>query len=340
MAPMSLTSHLADPRDPIRAWIDTRLPNIGALVADSRRSLRDASTVCAVEGRPPTTSGIAIDYRIRYAFAETPPVELVAYAGAADVLSNLLMEIDPAHEALWRTVDGTGLRVQQAVDPATPGLPPNAVSGFFAQLVDRILAIAPAQGPPDAAAERELARHCFGLGLFEEVWRTGNVAPGSLLHTIGPATSTAQILARIPDDWVEDLAQLAKLFLTVFGDRLGRPAVLNPVFAQSTSVGGADADLISDGTLLEIKTTINPRIDGAWIRQLLGYLLLDTHGEFAISSIGLYLARQGRLLTWPLPEALEILTGRPDVDLVATRTEFADFLESSLSLDKIISLAP
>lgn len=328
---MSLTSHLADPRDPVREWIDARFPNIGALVADSRRSLRDATTVCAVEGRPPTTIGIAIDYRIRYAFAETPPAELIAYAGAADVLSNLLMEIDPAHEALWRRVDGTGLSIQQAVDPATPGLPPNAVSGFMDQLVDRIPAIAPARRALDAEAERELARYCLGLGLFEEVWRTGNVAPGSLLNAIGPETSTAEFLALMPDDWVEDLAQLAMLFVSAFGDRLGRSAVLNPVFAQSTSVGGADADLISDGTLLEIKTTINPRIDGGWIRQLLGYLLLDTHGEFAISSIGLYLARQGRLMAWPLPEALEILTGRPDVDLVAARAEFADFLGTSLA---------
>lgn len=70
---MSLTSHLSNPRDPVRAWIDARFPDIGALVADSRRSLRDATTVCAIDGRPPTTSGMAIDYRIRYAFAVTPP---------------------------------------------------------------------------------------------------------------------------------------------------------------------------------------------------------------------------------------------------------------------------
>ena len=101
--------------------------------------------------------------------------------------------------------------------------------------------------------------------------------------------------------------------------------MLNPVFAQSSAVGGADADLISDGMLLEIKTTINPRIDGAWIRQLLGYLLLDTAGEFEVTSLGLYLARQGRLLVWPLPDALDSIAGQP-VDLPAVRLEFATFL--------------
>ena len=322
---MSLTSHLSNPRDPVRAWIDARFPDIAALVANSRRSVRDATTVCAIDGRPPTTSGMAIDYRIRYAFAVTPPAELIAYGGAADVLSDLLLEINPEHPALWRMVPGTGMGVQQAVDPLTLGLPPNPVSAFFARLADRVPTIAPVDRALDDAAERELSRYCFALGLFEEVWRTGTIAPGSLLSTMGPTTTADEFLSAIPDIWVEALAQLAQLFPDAFGDRFGRPAVLNPVFAQSSAVGGADADLISDGMLLEIKTTINPRIDGAWIRQLLGYLLLDTAAEFDITSLGLYLARQGRLLVWPLPDALDSIAGQP-VDLPAVRLEFATFL--------------
>lgn len=324
---MSLTSHLSNPRDPVRAWIDARFPDIGALVADSRRSLRDATTVCAIDGRPPTTSGMAIDYRIRYAFAVTPPTGLIAYAGAADVLSNILLEIDPEHPALWRMSPGTGIGAQQAVDPLASGLPPNPVSGFFARLADRIPVIAPVGRALDDAAERELSRYCFALGLFEEVGRIGTVAPGSLLNAMGSTTTVDEFLGAIPDIWVEDLAQLAPLFLDGFGDRFGRPAVLNPAFAQSRAVGGADADLISDGMLLEIKTTINPRIDGAWIRQLLGYLMLDTAGEFEITSLGLYLARQGRLLVWPLPDALDTIAGQP-VDLPAVRLEFATFLRT------------
>lgn len=324
---MSLTSHLSNSRDPVRAWIDARFPDIGALVSDSRRSLRDATTTCAIDGRPPTTSGIAVDYRIRYAFAVTAPAELIAYAGAADVLSDLLLEVDPEHQVLWRMVPGAGLGVQQTVDPLTPGLPPNPVSAFFALLAERIPTIAPVGRALDVVAERELSRYCFGLSLFEEVFRTGMVAPGSLLDGLRPTTTLDEFLSAIPDVWVEDLAQLAPLFLEAFGDRFGRPVVLNPVFAQSRAVGGADADLISDGMLLEIKTTINPRIDGAWIRQLLGYLLLDTPGEFEVTSLGLYLARQGRLLEWPLPDALDTIAAQP-VDLPAVRLEFATFLRT------------
>lgn len=64
-------------------------PNVRALVADSRKALRDATTACAINGRPPSTTGIAIDYRIRYSFAVTPPRELITYQGAADALSNV-----------------------------------------------------------------------------------------------------------------------------------------------------------------------------------------------------------------------------------------------------------
>jgi hypothetical protein len=153
------------------------------------------------------------------------------------------------------------------------------------------------------------------------------VAPGSLLNSIGPTTTLDDFLDSVPSDWVEDLALLAGLFLGAFAGRLGEPAVLNLVFAQSAAVGGADADLIVGGTLLEIKTTINPRIDGAWIRQLLGYLLLDTQGEFAVTSLGLYLARQGRLIVWPLRESLEVIAGQP-IDLARVREEFAAHLST------------
>lgn len=323
---MSLTRHLASPRDPVRLWIDTRFPDIAALVADSRRSLRDAPTLVPTEGRPPSTTGMAIDYRIRYAFAVTPSAEMFAYAGAEYALSFLLLEIDPDHSALWRAVGDAGTAVQRPVDPLAPGLPANPVSQFFERVDHRVQALDPVGRALDEAADQELARVCFTLALFEEVGRTGTIAPGSLLDSMGPGSTADELLASIPDVWIEDLAALGRLSIETFGDRLARPAVLNPVFTQSSAVGGADADLISDGTLLEIKTTINPRIDGAWIRQLLGYLLLDTDDEFSVSSIGLYLSRQGRLLEWPLPGALDILAGRTGSNLAALRSDFAGFL--------------
>lgn len=136
---MSLTSHLSNPRDRVRAWIDARFPDIGALISNSRRSLWDATTICATDGRPPTTSGIAIDYRLRYSFAVTAPAELIAYAGAADVLSRLLLEIDSEHPALWRTVEP----LAQVDDVRAPG----------GRLGDRARAVGPTRSRSSYAAE-------------------------------------------------------------------------------------------------------------------------------------------------------------------------------------------
>jgi len=58
-------------------------------------------------------------------------------------------------------------------------------------------------------------------------------------------------------------------------------AVLNPTFKGSTGIGGADADIIVDKTLIEFKCTA--KADGRKLHegalQLLGYVLLDYSDE-------------------------------------------------------------
>ena len=53
-----------------------------------------------------------------------------------------------------------------------------------------------------------------------------------------------------------------------------RVGYLNPVFRASRLVVGADADLIVDDMLVEIKTTVDSRIRREQYNQLLGYYLL------------------------------------------------------------------
>lgn len=324
----ALTHRLAIPGDPVRRWIEERFPNVGDLCGDARRSLRGADTVCAIDGRPPTTIGGAIDYRIRYAFALTPVEDLVAYAGAAEVLSNLLLEADPGHPALWDPVDGGDLAIQRQVPPLTTDLMPNPVSAFFERLTARTVHLGPVGRRLPMPEERELDRYCLVLQLFEEVMRTGFVSPTSPLAPLGLETDVDQLLASIPSDWIDDLALLTEAFLANFSHLLRRPAVLNPTFTLSAAVGGADADLIADGMLIEIKTTVNPRIDAVWIRQLVGYVLLDADDSYRLAAIGLYLTRQGRLVSWPLDEALDHLCGPSRPSLPELRAGFSSFLAS------------
>ncbi|WP_293354046.1 MULTISPECIES: hypothetical protein [unclassified Microcoleus] len=83
---------------------------------------------------------------------------------------------------------------------------------------------------------------------------------------------------------------------------------LNPTFgAGSSLVGNADADLIIDNTLIDIKVTKNLKLDRNYINQVLGYYILSLIGgvnsnpnDRPIENIGIYFARHGELLTIPI----------------------------------------
>ncbi|MGW1917574.1 hypothetical protein ACWCQS_44695 [Streptomyces sp. NPDC002076] len=82
-----------------------------------------------------------------------------------------------------------------------------------------------------------------------------------------------------------------------------------PTFAGSTQVGGADADFIVAGCLIDCKATIHPkRIDRVQLYQLAGYLILDCDNTYGIERVGLYLSRQGRLIEWETEEFLQLLS--------------------------------
>lgn len=84
----------------------------------------------------------------------------------------------------------------------------------------------------------------------------------------------------------------------------------NPEFGEgSTLVGGADADLIIDNTLIDIKATKHLKLDRQHLNQILGYYILSLIGGVnkspkarPIKNIGIYFARHGELWTVPLSQ--------------------------------------
>lgn len=87
---------------------------------------------------------------------------------------------------------------------------------------------------------------------------------------------------------------------------------------------GADADLIWDSCLIDIKTSSRSALDLGWLRQLLGYALLDWEDAYRIDSVGIYLSRHAHLASWPLPFLIERvgLPGGPG--FAALRSEFRE----------------
>jgi hypothetical protein len=88
---------------------------------------------------------------------------------------------------------------------------------------------------------------------------------------------------------------------------------LNPPFGEASGlVGGADADLIAGDPLADVKVTKKGEVQGVYLDQLLGYLLLARRCAAedvtfpTVKRLGIYFARHGHLLT---QEAASILPG-------------------------------
>jgi hypothetical protein len=101
-----------------------------------------------------------------------------------------------------------------------------------------------------------------------------------------------------------------------------RPLVLNPEFRLSRDLGGADADLIAEGRLIEWKATTTAGIVGRpQLWQLVGYLLADTADEYAIREVSISALRWRSTVTWPIDLLLAELAPGPPAGLTTLKGE-------------------
>jgi hypothetical protein len=130
------------------------------------------------------------------------------------------------------------------------------------------------------------------------------------------------VLAVVPDERVRDIARMSWACYEALHDYFERPIVLNPTFAGSEHVGGADGDLIFDHRLVEMKTTADARLDQTWLLQLLGYVLLDWNDEYGIDGLGVLLARGAALACWSLDRILAAVGAAGMAELSALGADF------------------
>lgn len=111
----------------------------------------------------------------------------------------------------------------------------------------------------------------------------------------------------------EDIQDLENLFkaIPIEDFKPSKSIILNPTFGEGSSIFlGADADLIIDHTLIEIKTTMKLAITRSHINQLLCYTFASRIGGIngdeklkdEIKSIGVYFSRYSLLYTIPLSD--------------------------------------
>lgn len=325
---MSLTRHLDDPESAVRRHFEATYPHIKEV------RFADTSTPAAsitIDGRPHSlvtvdwfnpgqpkvlpgaeqagedrfnwgAAGTAFDYRVRLLLAPQDPAGFVAAAGARNLARR------------WRQ--------------------PSPLAAWT-ELVD---AVADLQTEPSGDREPRahpssatVARLCGLLALYEQLYR----APAASLtnHPLllaGPDAVLDDHLGLVDDRLVNDVAALTLLFTESQPDLAGRHqhVVSNPIFDRSNDLGGADADLIIDGTLLELKTVKTPALNKLTVWQLLGYLLADTTDRHQIREVGWYFSRHGYLWRLPAEELLARLHGNT-LDLTSARAQFADILHGS-----------
>jgi hypothetical protein len=139
----------------------------------------------------------------------------------------------------------------------------------------------------------ELIRAAIDLAQLDLVRRIGRLELLPITDAITEDMSNMLALVR-PDDF-----------------RATRTCVLNPTFGKASElVGGADGDLILDGTLIDIKVNKTLEMGRDIFNQLFGYYCLSCIGGIdgcrgKITCVAVYFARFGILHRLPVDSFLE-----------------------------------
>jgi len=250
------------------------------------------------------TLGQGIDHRLRYAFSDQD--------GPSSAVSS----------GMVLAAAGPNQTVIAAIGSAADGL-----RAALADLISHERPADRSHGLELAAdAEEHLLRICYAMAWFEEVYRTGRLWPGTPLGEADGNLTATDLLAAVPTYAVADLRAQVHLAAGCLSElrAVSAPGQVQagPVFTGSRDVGGADADVIINDLLLEVKASTKAVIKREGFYQLIGYLLLDYNDVYRIRRVGLYLVRFGHLVTWTVPELLVLLGAQHN--LAELRKIFAD----------------
>ncbi|WP_326726421.1 hypothetical protein [Streptomyces phaeochromogenes] len=287
---MSLTSSLKDQASAMSRFLAEHLPGTDGLLSDYRRRLAR----CPAPVNPADRAGQQPEYRmLGHTIDHRLRISLGAPTG------------QPIKEGIVRAViDDDGWP-----DPAII----STVQAAGAVLLKELDQYESSDGQPlelDSEAEKRLVQLCHVASSFEAIYRRGGWVRGNSLGSSRPGATLDEIIHAVPAYVVDDIRQQMALAAHPgpFDGLRQLPAeqrVCGPVFDGSLHVGGADADFILRGQLIDCKATIRPeRMGRAELYQLAGYLLLDYSDSYSIESVGLYLSRQGALIDWNVADFL------------------------------------
>ncbi|MCO1657344.1 hypothetical protein [Pseudonocardia humida] len=102
--------------------------------------------------------------------------------------------------------------------------------------------------------------------------------------------------------------------------------------APELALGYGVADLVIGRMLIDVKLAVRPAVDEAvtWLRQLIGYVLLDRHNIFELDSVAVYCGWHGQLLSYPLQALLATAGGGSTPSLERLRLDFYEVMRDEL----------
>lgn len=165
------------------------------------------------------------------------------------------------------------------------------------------------------------ARASWYCGLLDSVGRGFRLLSDPALAPFVHGRSLQEVLDQVPRGVVEELMSLLDANHDVLA-RLPKQRKKGPAFVSSILVGGADCDLLAGTSVVELKTVSDEGLDKDYLRQLVGYVLLDTTDELALTAVTLWFTRHAFALSWTIAELLAELSGSASLTLQEWRAEF------------------
>ena len=248
--------------------------------------------------------GAAIDHRLRLALSDSLRLGDSVRAGAAFVVAPQMARSEPIGVALRVA----GAKLFREAEKLVAELRPS----------DRWTTLS-------AADEERLARVCVVAAWFEQVYRSRRIWPGTPLGDADETVTLDHLLAAVPTYVVADIVAMTGVAYRALAEVHANcaPSDVNPGprFTGSSDVGGADADWIAGGLLVDVKALATlDKFTRADVYQLVGYALLDYDNQYEIQQVGWYLARSGWLVTWEIETFLGLLGAEHSVGELRRRT--------------------
>jgi hypothetical protein len=301
----------------VRRWFAGRFPNTAAVVRRANHDLRTAPD--------PPNLGASGRIRVVSMPRDTPPLP---FRGNNPQLVGTALDLFVRTMLRPYALRGSQLEIGAGRLGIDRGIPPAI---FIAKEATSRIELLRPHSDPHEVNWRELARLVLILARFEQAGRNGGAAL-AIRDLIRDADQTlgGYDAALVHADDLTDIAVAGPAIASDLWDLRTTTLHLGPSFALSRALNGADADLISDGTLLDLKASASRSpVDRTVVWQLVGYALADLANSYSISHVGVCALRWRTRCTWALPSLVSELAGEA-ASVAALRDEFAELTQRSL----------